>query len=123
TSPHPDAPGALNGTVTSLLIPPQTLQPGRSYVGRIVFYRYSSMNVTDYPGVVGVGGYFSQTDFTITTTGGGDVNPPALLSSSPVDGAPDVPVNTPVVLQFNEQMSRGLALGISGTTAARTFDW
>jgi hypothetical protein len=123
TSPHPGMPGALNGTATSVLIPSQTLQPGRSYVGRIVFYHYSSMNLTDYPGIIGVGGYFSQTDFTIATTGGGDTTPPVLLSSTPADGATDVPVNTPVVFQFNEQMSRGLAVGISGTTATRSFDW
>lgn len=121
--PHPSALGALTGLATSVLVPPQTLQPGRSYVGRIVFYRYSTINLLDYPGVVGVGGYFSQTDFSIATDGPNDVTPPMLLSSSPVDGATDVPVNTPVVLQFSEQMSRGLALGISGTTATRTFEW
>ena len=123
TSPHPGVVGVLDGTATSLVIPAQTFQPGRSYVGRIVFHRYSTINWTDYPNVLGVGGYFSQTDFSIATTGGGDITPPVLLSSSPADGATGVPVNTPVVLQFSEQMNRGLALGISGTSAARTFDW
>jgi hypothetical protein len=123
TGPHPGLPGALNGTANSVVIPAQSLQPGRSYVGRIVFYRFSTMNQVDYPGVLGVGGYFSMTDFTLTTTGSGDTTPPALLSSSPADGESNVPVNAPVVLRFSEQMNRGLALGISGTSATRTFDW
>ena len=123
TGAHPDSAGALNGTATSVPIPAQTLQPGKSYVGRILFYRFSTINPTDYPGVLGVGGYFCQTDFTIATTGAGDTTAPVLLGSSPADGAMNVAVNTPLVLQFSEQMSRGLAVGISGTTATRTFDW
>jgi hypothetical protein len=122
---YPGAVLALDGTQTSVVIPANTLQPGRTYAGRIAFFKYSSLNTHDYPGVLGVGGYFTQTDFTVTTAGGGggDVTPPQLVSTSPADGATAVPINAPVVFRFDETMSRGLALGISGTTASRTFDW
>jgi hypothetical protein len=123
TGNFPGAAGALNGIASLVVIPANTLQPGHAYTVRIVFHRFSTMNQLDYPGVVGTGGYFSQTDFYLTTAGGGDITPPALVSTSPLAGETNVPINTPVVFRFSEQMSRGIALGIAGTTASRTFDW
>lgn len=117
------APGALDGTSNSVVLPANTLQPGRTYTARLVFHRFGTINTTDYPGVTGTGGYFTQTDFTVTTQGDGDVTPPILVRTTPADGATAVPLNTPVVFQFNEAMNRGIALGISGTTASRTFEW
>lgn len=123
TGAHAAAANALNGTATAAVIPGNTLQPGRSYVARIVFHKYSTLNAVDYPGALGTGGYFSQTDFTIATTGAGDTVAPAVSSTVPAHGATNVPVNAPIAIHFTETMSRGFALGISGTTAGRSFDW
>jgi hypothetical protein len=123
TGAYPGAVGAMNGTATAAVIPANTLQPNRSYIGRIVFHKFTQVNSTDYPGALGTGGYFSQTDFTLVTTGSGDTVPPALTSSSPAHGATNVAINTPVALHFSETMNRGFAFGISGTSAGRSFDW
>lgn len=123
TGMYPGAPEALSGTTTSVVIPPQTLQPGRAYTARVVFHRFTSINTADYPGAIGTGGYFAQTDFSVATTGGGDVTPPSLVGTSPAAGSTNVPINTPVIFRFNETMGRGFALGISPGSFGRTFDW
>lgn len=61
-------PGALNGTNISVVIPRNTLMPGRSYDGRLLFVR-GVVNSNSYTGVLGVGGYHKQTQFTLKTTG------------------------------------------------------
>jgi hypothetical protein len=38
-TPDFDAPGALNGTATSVTIPANTLQPNSNYVTTLSFYR------------------------------------------------------------------------------------
>ncbi len=123
TGMDPTAAGALDGTASSVVIPADTLQPGRAYAARVAFYRLSDRNTNDYPGVLGAGGYFAQTDFYLATTGSGDITPPALLSTSPADGETGVAINEPIVFRFNETMNRGFALGISPGSFGRTFDW
>lgn len=123
TGVFPGDPGALNGTATSVLLPAGTLEPGHAYIGRIAFHKFTLINQGEYPGALGTGGYFTQTDFYLTTAGPGDTTPPSLAGTSPVNGAIDVPINAPVAFRFSEQMSRGFALGISGTSASRSFEW
>ena len=108
------ASGALSGTNTSLLIPSNTLAPGRAYVGRIRFVKIVETNTTAYPGVIGAGTYFTQTDFFLATDGAGDAVPPHIVSVSPSPGATNVPVNSPVIVTFDEPMRSALSLFVSG---------
>ncbi|MEY2408185.1 MAG: hypothetical protein QOF48_855 [Verrucomicrobiota bacterium] len=115
TSQIPGAAGALNGTNTSVVISSNILAPGRAFLGRVVFMKVASSNLTAYPGVPGVSGYFTQTDFYLATTGVGDATPPRVVSMSPAPGATNVPVNAPVILTFNEPMTASLSLFVSGS--------
>ena len=115
TSFVPGAVGALNGTNTSLLIPSNTLAVGRAYVGRISFVKIVTTNTASYPGVTGAGTYFSQTDFFLATAGfGGDTVPPQIASVTPLPGSTNVPINSPVMVRFNEPMRSALSLFVSG---------
>jgi hypothetical protein len=73
TPRKPGAPGALNGTNTSVLIPAGTLASGQTYQGDIVFFKLTFMNTNVYPGAVGIGTYFKQTHFTLATAVGGAI--------------------------------------------------
>jgi len=123
TSYTPGAVGALNGTNTSVLIPSNTLAPGRAYSGRIAFVKTVANNTTAYPGVTGAATYFTQTDFFIATTGAGDIAPPLVTTASPPNGATNVSRTAPFVLTFNEPMRTAHSFFISGTAAGRTFNW
>ena len=50
-------------------IPAGTLRPGRVYQGELSFVRITDLDATSYPGAVGVAGFESVTQFTITTSG------------------------------------------------------
>jgi hypothetical protein len=66
-TPEPDAPGALNGAATSVMIPAGTLQPNTTYEGTVGYYRAS----TNAFGTSHVTAAFRSTftRFTLVTSG------------------------------------------------------
>jgi fibronectin type 3 domain-containing protein len=67
-TPYIGAPGALNGTATSVLVPAGTLQPGINYSARIIYGQLAGpVDTTDYPGVNGYPVFATETDFSIQT--------------------------------------------------------
>ncbi len=77
-------PGDLNGTATSLLLPANTLAPGRMYRGQITFVKLVALDLTTYPEVIGGAAYLAETRFTLQTTG--EPIRPVLEVLSPVNG-------------------------------------
>jgi hypothetical protein len=59
--------GALNGTATSVTVPPFTLQPGRTYEVRILFENNLRADDSGYRGVPGRVGYSARTFARIAT--------------------------------------------------------
>jgi len=57
---------ALRGTATSVLIPTNTFQPAHAYLGWITYFRTTSVNTSEYPGVAGATLVAAQTAFTLT---------------------------------------------------------
>ncbi|MHB8519423.1 MAG: hypothetical protein ACYDH9_01575 [Limisphaerales bacterium] len=70
SSGDPGSPGALNGAATSVVIPANRLQAGHTYQATLTFVKVTAIDTTTYPGSLGVAGYFTETDFTVTTSGG-----------------------------------------------------
>ncbi|HUK81559.1 MAG TPA: hypothetical protein VLZ12_02900 [Verrucomicrobiae bacterium] len=66
-SPAPLQSGALNGTSKSVVIPANTLLPGRDYSGVLAFVKVTQLNILGYFGAIGVAGYSSGTDFNMHT--------------------------------------------------------
>ena len=56
--------GLLRGTNSSVVIPGETLVPGRSYSAELIFAK-GEANTASYPGVVGMGASFKSTQFTL----------------------------------------------------------
>jgi hypothetical protein len=56
STPYPatNQSGCLRGTATSVLVPAHTLQLGGTYTGVIVFFRVTSVNLSDCPGATGL---------------------------------------------------------------------
>ncbi|MBC8003064.1 MAG: hypothetical protein H7X97_10805, partial [Opitutaceae bacterium] len=67
STPPRSALDALQGTDSTTYIPPFILLPGRSYTLTLRFERTTVLNTTDYPGAVGIGGYYRETATTIRT--------------------------------------------------------
>jgi len=63
--PSTNAATALRGTATSVVIPANTFQIGAAYTGALSFIRNTSVNVTGYPGSVGVTLIASRTRFSL----------------------------------------------------------
>lgn len=63
----PGTPNALNGTVTSVVIPANRLSPGTTYQATVLFIKTTTFDTNSYPGVYGVAGYLSQTRASLTT--------------------------------------------------------
>ncbi len=82
TPRKPGAPGALNGTHTSVLIPAGMLVSGQTYQGDILFFKLAFIDTNAYPGAVGVGAYFKQTHFTLATAIGGAILSEPVRSSA-----------------------------------------
>ncbi|MFT5494281.1 MAG: hypothetical protein ACI8V5_004683 [Limisphaerales bacterium] len=68
-TPQPGQPGALPGSATSLLIPANTLPPGREFDLEIAFVRTTDVETIDYPGVRGCAAFVTWTAMDLTTTG------------------------------------------------------
>ena len=56
---------ALNGTVTSVVIPTNTFQPGHAYTGWITIFHTTSVNMTEYPGAAGLTLVTAATSFPL----------------------------------------------------------
>lgn len=69
SSPDVGAPGALDGTATSLTLPANTLPPGRTLEAELVFVRIIDNDTSQYPGVRCISAFITVTNFTIQTTG------------------------------------------------------
>lgn len=69
SSPDPLAPNALNGLTTSLQIPAGTLPPGRQFTVTLSFIKVVSVDVTSYPGAMGIVGFLADTTIPIATSG------------------------------------------------------
>jgi Bacterial Ig-like domain len=119
----PGLPGALNGFSNSVVIPSNTLPAGRALSGRIIFSKVATTNVPAYPAATGALIYYTQTEFFLTTTGAGDVTPPRVVSSLPVDGATGVSTIAPFGFNFSEATRQNISFFINGTVAGRTFAW
>ncbi|MCD6048662.1 MAG: CarboxypepD reg-like domain [Verrucomicrobia bacterium] len=64
-----DGPGALTGTSTQLVIPANTLSPGRKYECELVFARIVASDATTYTGAKFAAAFAKVTKFEIQTTG------------------------------------------------------
>jgi uncharacterized repeat protein (TIGR01451 family) len=67
-SPDVDASNVLDGTVTSILIPGNTLAAGTPYQGQLIFVKVTSTDTNSVPGALGQAGFFKQTIFSLVTT-------------------------------------------------------
>ncbi len=65
-SPATDPVDALSGTVTSVVIPTNTFQPGQAYTGWITIFHTTSLNTTEYPGATGLTIAAAVTSFPLT---------------------------------------------------------
>ena len=79
-APNPGQPGALDGTSTSLALPPGTLEPGSDYTVQIGFYR---IGTPDNSYVNAVPAFGKRTRFPIETVAVTDEQQPSLRESSP----------------------------------------
>jgi hypothetical protein len=68
-SPDLGQPGALLGTSTSVVIPANTLSPGRKYEGELVFAKIVAKDSTTYSGVTFRALFAKATEFELQTTG------------------------------------------------------
>jgi len=104
---------ALNGKAMGVRIPANTLQPGRLYLGKLLFQKTVS-TTTNY--AFGNGGYVRQTDFYLATIGAEALTPPDVTRFFPPDNAANVPVNVAVAVEFDRPMGSGFDVYMIGTT-------
>lgn len=94
----PGTPGALNGTSTSVTIPPLTLSPGGTYRANLIFGTVTYLDASSYPGALGQAGYGYNTSFVLKTAGIAQL--PA-ITSQPRDQT--VPQGSPVTFSLTAQ--------------------
>jgi hypothetical protein len=63
------APDSLNGTNVSVLIPANTLSPGETYHGELMFAHPTTVDTTSIPNATGVIAFTKRTGFELKTTG------------------------------------------------------
>lgn len=68
-SPQPGEYGALTGTNNGVLLPADTLQPGKDYLATLHFVHMAALDTNSYPGSVGSVRLTSLTTFNIHTRG------------------------------------------------------
>src|SRR5262249_33129953 len=76
-SPEPGAPGGLDGTSTSVVIPGGTLAPGARYRATLLFANVLTMAPGICGDAVGISAFHKETEFAIVT-----VNPNGVLEFS-----------------------------------------
>lgn len=98
----------LDWSSTSENVVGDTLFTGKTYTGRLVFYKVVSDNSGAEP--MSSVGYSSETTFTIKTTGSGtvDTTPPTLTDNTPANNATGVSITsfTPITFEFSEPMAQ-----------------
>lgn len=116
---EPGDPSALNGLATSIMLPANTLHPGRTYVGSLLFARITSLNFDYDPATPAITGYFRETEFTLRTVGNTDTEAPALQSHSPGEWNGPVPRHSGLSFHFSEPMQPSQAILWTGLDPAR----
>lgn len=81
TAPDPCVPRDLQPSAKSIVIPANTLLPGRSYTGSLNLGRNFYSNTNAVPQMYGFGDLIRTTEFTITSSSGGVVTGPATLAT------------------------------------------
>jgi len=124
-APNPGEPGALDGTSTSLTLPPGTLEPGNDYTVQIGFYRIGTPD-TSY--VEAVPAFGKRTRFPIETVAITDTQEPSLRESIPSYAASDVSDNSVIMFRFDESMNQDVdfsqAITWSGVDATKfSYSW
>lgn len=122
----PGQPGSLNGTHTSVIIPAGTLATGQTYKGRLLFAKIVEMDTTSYgQGVPAIGAYFRETEFSLTTVGSADTEPPQFWNSRPSSNDDELaPRNSGVSFEFSEPMQASQSINWTGVDPAKfTYRW
>ena len=124
-APNPGQPGALDGTSTSLTLPPGTLEPGSDYTVQIGFYRIGTPD-TSY--VDAVPAFGKRTRFPIETVAVTDEQEPSLRESSPSHDTNDVTDNSVIMFRFDEPMNQDVdfsqAINWTGVDPAKfSYSW
>ena len=107
---------ALDGTSTSVLIPTNTFQPGRSYRGSLLYaklYPNPSNQLFLYPGVPGAAAFASRTTFPLMTISGGATVAPTLRVTAASSSA--------ITVQFDAEA--GIGYRLFGTTNVAGTNW
>jgi hypothetical protein len=115
----------LTASSTSDTVYADTLTTGKTYTGRLVFYK-----VTDGDLAAGTpisAGYSSETTFTIKTGGSGtvDTTPPTLAESIPANNATNVTTSgfQPIAFTFSEPMSETQVIQWSSNLTPDSFTY
>ena len=109
-TPDAGAPGALNGTTTSVTIPAGTLQPNSNYTANITFYRFTGTSNASYTTSASLS---STTEFPLVTSGGGGTGPLILTNAALSVG----------VFRFNVLSSPGQTFTVEYSSTMRTNQW
>ena len=124
STPPPGQPGALNGTQTSWLIPHGLVPAGQTNQGRLMFAKAMVSDATNYPGALGLAAYYKRTTFNLVATGPRETTPPALVSTSPAEGATSVATNAVVAFTFNEPMLSDYSISWMGAESYNfSYTW
>jgi hypothetical protein len=115
--------GSLNGLITSVDVPLNTLEASRMYHGKIYFEKVLRANDAGYPGVEGRVGYSSQTLVSLATAGPG--NPSGLtVLRVPADGRMQLTLTTlngaSYEIQGSSDLRNWTTLGTLSATSSRT---
>lgn len=113
STPQFGNPGALPGTATSAVIPPNTLVPGVNYTATLIFGDVVALDFVSYPTVPGVTAFASTTRFPIKAPG----TVPKLVISPGSGGSFDLTWNADVGRTYDLVWSPDL----SSTTWTRLF--
>ncbi len=113
---------ALDGSRTTLTIPAGILVAGRTYSASLLLGRLNKYPNL-YPGALGVCGRYSQTRFSLQTTGTTTVVPPVLIASYPANQTTNVPLNTTVTFEFSQPMARNYSVQWGGSLDPSFFSY
>ncbi len=124
-SPFPGQAGVIPGTATALTIPANTFPPSPTLACQVLFLKVVSQNISSYPGVTGVAGYYARTTVVFVT--GIASTPLQLLALRPtksgqfqlqlfgqpgvayiIEGAAALPPSTWIVLSTNVTVNGSL---------------
>lgn len=120
----PLQPGALNGTATSVTVDPNDFSDD-IVTATVQFSKVLDRQTAVIPGATGlvVASATTELQLKISGSSGGDVTPPFLLSSSPLNNALNVPVNSPVSFTFSEAMTPAQSILWSSNVASNQFQY